>query len=248
MGAKALAAGPAPTETAPAGGHAFLLNGAPVVALREGGLWLCDARALVVSDLHLEKGSALATRGTLLPPHDTAATLDRVEALVDEVRPDLLISLGDTFHDRDAGTRTGEADRARLLRLAGRVACIWVAGNHDPEVPSWLPGRRVETLALGPLTLCHEPSPGPVAGEIAGHLHPCARVVGRAGPAVRRRCFATDGARLVMPAMGAYAGGLNLMDPAWTGLFASPPRALVMGRGRVHAIALSSLRPDGPGR
>jgi metallophosphoesterase superfamily enzyme len=119
---------------------------------------------------------------------------------------------------------------------------IWVAGNHDPEAPAGLAGRAVETFAAGPLTFRHAPSPEPCAGEIAGHLHPAATVAGR-GRAVRRRCFIGDGHRVVMPAFGAYAGGLDVFDRAFAGLFADAFRVFMLGDGCVYPVGRQSLRP-----
>ena len=61
---------------------------------------------------------------------------------------------------------------------------------------------------------------------------------------MRRRCFVTDGERLILPAFGAYAGGLNVRDPAFAGLFARAPFAAVIGSRKVHPIGWSSLLPD----
>ena len=88
---------------------------------------------------------------------------------------------------------------------------------------------RADALAIGRLTFRHEPAPGQAEGEIAGHLHPAARVIGR-GKSVRRRCFAGDGYRLILPAFGAYAGGLDVLDRAFAGLFRKESfRAFVLG-------------------
>ena len=57
------------------------LGGELLTPLPEGALWWPAERVLVVSDLHLEKGSAHAARGQMLPPYDTGATLDLVERL-----------------------------------------------------------------------------------------------------------------------------------------------------------------------
>ena len=54
--------------------------------------------------------------------------------------------------------------------------------------------------------------------EIAGHLHPAARL-SLHGTSLRRPCFVGNGLRLVMPAFGAYAGGLNILDVAFEPLF-----------------------------
>ena len=101
----------------------------------------------------------------------------------------------------------------------------------------------VDDLTLETLILRHEPQTGPQPGEIAGHLHPCARVTASKGT-VRRRCFVSDGGRMVVPAFGAYAGGLNILDQAFGGLFAAPPLTGALGRDRVHAVGWKSLRAD----
>src|SRR5690554_6269123 len=68
-------------------------------ALPDGALWLSEAKTLIVSDLHLEKGSAFAVRGQMLPPYDTHAALMKLAALIDTLAPDIVVSLGDAFHD-----------------------------------------------------------------------------------------------------------------------------------------------------
>jgi hypothetical protein len=106
-----------------------------------------------------------------------------------------------------------------------------------------LPGEVVGEVSLAGLTLRHEPSAGAAPGEAAGHLHPAAKVRAIRGT-VRRRCFVTDGERIILPAFGAYAGGLNVRDAAFAGLFARPPLAGALGKARVHAIGWRSLAAD----
>jgi uncharacterized protein len=121
---------------------------------------------------------------------------------------------------------------------------IWVSGNHDPEPPAGCGGEACDEVRLGPLTLRHEPRTGAEPGELAGQLHPVADVSPR-GRGLRRRCFATDGARVVLPAFGAYAGGLNVRDAAFHGLFAAGAlTAWMLGDAGVYAIAAHGLRPD----
>jgi metallophosphoesterase superfamily enzyme len=111
------------------------------------------------------------------------------------------------------------------------------------ETLTRLEAEVADEVAVGPLTLRHEPLPVPVLGEVSGHLHPCARVV-RAGRSVRRRCFLTDGSRLILPAFGAYAGGLNARDVAFADLFARAPLAAVLGDERVHVLPVAALNFD----
>jgi hypothetical protein len=154
-----------------------------------------------------------------------------------------VVFLGDSFHDRDGDGRLTPADAARLCATVTGRALVWVTGNHDPVGPRGLPGETAKMLGLGALRLVHEPAEGAASGEVAGHLHPCARVTAR-GASVRRRCFVTDGERVVLPAFGALAGGLNVRHPAFRPLFPAPPLAAVLGAGRVHAVGWGSLRDD----
>lgn len=219
------------------------LGGATLTATPEGALWIADAKTLIVSDLHLEKGSAYALRGQLLPPYDTHAALMKLTDLMLRLKPDIVVSLGDSFHDGGGPARMDARDRDLLRVLMSRCDWVWVEGNHDGRAPETLGGAVREALHIGALALRHRPSAGAAPGEIAGHLHPCAKVSGRGG-SVRRRCFATDGARLVMPAFGAYAGGLNICDAAFAPIFPDGATALVLGRDRLLPAPWERLVQD----
>jgi hypothetical protein len=212
------------------------VNGEELVLDTAGALWWPGERTLVFADLHFEKGSSYARGGQMLPPYDTRTTLKRMSALIAAHQPERVIALGDSFHDRDAANRLDAEERAILARLSGLTEWIWIAGNHDPEPPAWLGGRVAEEIAIGALTFRHEPLSGSSPGEIAGHLHPCARVT-RHGRSIRARCFASDGARMVLPAFGAYTGGLDVREHVLRSLFADAFRAYVLGRARVYAVA-----------
>jgi uncharacterized protein len=227
----------------PCGGLRTGLNGADVTLRCSGALWIEAERMLVVADLHLEKGSSYAMRGQMLPPYDTRDTLLRLHAEVALTRPAAVVLLGDTFHDRTSEDRLAADDAESLRRLAGLTRLIWVIGNHDADGPQALPGETADELDVAGLTLRHEPQAGLHPGEVAGHLHPCAKVVATRGK-VRRRCFVTDGERMVVPAFGAYAGGLNIRDVAFAGLFSRLPLCGALGTGRVHAVGWRSLAGD----
>jgi DNA ligase-associated metallophosphoesterase len=217
------------------------IAGARAVCDRSGALYFPEDSLLVVSDLHLEKGSAYARRGVMLPPYDTAATLAKLDAVLHEYQPK--VSLGDSFHDRVGSAHLPAIFRDRLERLMRGRDWYWVTGNHDPDAPTDLSGRSVREISVGALTFRHEPSPGTISGEIAGHLHPGARVV-RQGRSVRRPCFASDGARMVMPAFGALTGSLNVLDRAYASLFDWRSfKAHVLGSERVYALNRSVLFP-----
>ena len=218
-------------------GSEMTIAGVAMLADFSGALFWEEQSLLVISDLHLEKGSSFAARGVLLPPYDTAATLGRLAAVIARHDPRRVIALGDSFHDREAHTRLSATDRDALTALQARRDWIWISGNHDPAIPSDFGGVVATEVAIGPIKFRHEPTGA--SGEIAGHLHPKARVPTR-GRTVERRCFACDEERLVMPSFGAYTGGLSIRDIAFTKIFGAPAfTAHVLGDSAVHSIVAS---------
>lgn len=221
----------------------ILLNGVALAPDLSGALFWPDRGWLVVADLHLEKGSGFAARGQLLPPYDTVATLSRLEDACRRLRPARVVSLGDSFHDRAAADRVAPADGRRIAALTAGHDWVWIAGNHDPKPPDQWGGRVAEEIVEGALVLRHAALPGPVAGEVSGHYHPKAGVRVR-GRRVGGRCFAYDGDRLILPAFGAYAGGLNVLDPAVAGLFRRDFQVWIIGRDRLYPFPAARLEPD----
>jgi uncharacterized protein len=218
------------------------IHGIAAVCDPLGALYLPDAGILVVSDLHLEKGAAYARRGMMLPPYDTLATLTVLAAVISRYDPKLVISLGDNFHDRVGSEYLPEAFRALIVEMARGREWIWINGNHDPDGTIDLPGTCSDELYYSGLTFRHEPRDGLQKGEIAGHLHPAA-TVRRREKSVRRPCFATDGARLLMPAFGVMSGGLDLGHKAMKGLFDTASLiAHLLGRDRIYSVRYGNLR------
>ncbi len=223
-------------------GGTIAIAGVPVIADPSGALYWPEHGLLAVSDLHLEKGSSYAARGQLLPPYDTAATLARLTRLIAHYAPRVVVSLGDSFHDGGGPARLGAADRDNLAAMQRGRDWIWITGNHDPEPAHNIGGAFHESLTLGALTFRHLPTGA--AGEVCGHLHPVARISQR-GRSMRRRCFAADAMRLVMPAFGAFTGGLNVRDAAFADLFGTLAfTAHMLGDTRIYAFAATRCLRD----
>lgn len=226
-------------EHDPAG--ALSVNGVALRALPSGALWWAARRILVVADLHLEKGTAFAARGVLLPPYDSARTLDRLAAEVERMRPETVICLGDSFHDPRAAGRLDRADAARIEAMAGRRRWIWVTGNHDPHPPAGHAGESMPEITVGSLTFRHEARRDlPGGGEVSGHFHPRASVVVRAR-LLSRPCFVSDGRRLLLPAFGAFTGGLDVHDPAIRGLWSRSWAVHLTGQARIYRLPAARL-------
>lgn len=201
-----------------------------------GALYWPEEGLLVVADLHLEKGSSFAKRGVFLPPYDTMATLERLGQLIARYAPRCVIALGDNFHDGGGADRLQDSDREQLRALQRSRDWVWITGNHDPEPMADIGGFFPASLSVGALSFRHEPTPQASEGEIAGHLHPVARVTQR-GRTVSRRCFATNGKQAIMPAFGAYTGGLNIRHPAFIDVFGTLTfTAHMLGDDRLYAF------------
>ena len=207
--------------------------------LPSGALYWPAQRTLLVADLHLEKLSSFAPRGQLLPPYDTGLTLKRLEADLRHTGAQRLVALGDSFH-RDAGVLSlNAADRARIDAMTGLVEWLWLAGNHDPQ-PHALGGRCLPQLDLAGLTLTHEPRRDAL-NLVAGHLHPAAHIY-VAGRSTRRPCFVHDNRLLILPAYGASTGALNILSPAFAGLFRwAHIEVTMLGRDRLYPVSPKHL-------
>lgn len=218
--------------------------GRAFVADVSGALYWPSEDALVVADLHLEKASAYAAKGVMLPPYDTCETLHRLAEVMDRYNAATIICLGDSLHDGAAADRIGEKDLETLRIMQEDREWIWLTGNHDRQIGSQLGGHVLDGLVVGGLSLRHEPRLPGVTHEIAGHLHPAARL-SFYGHVIRRPCFISNGLRLVLPAFGTYTGGLNVLDEAFAPLFGSDGFSVwVLGQEGLYPVATRLLKED----
>jgi uncharacterized protein len=231
----------APLSSAPSRVNASCtLAGNEAILDISGALYLPQDRLLVVADLHLEKGTSGRKRGIFLPPYDSVLTLKLLGATVARYEPLSLILLGDSFHDADAPLRLEGSSLDALKTLAQTTELIWVTGNHDPDIPKSIANTCVTELSCAGLHFTHIPQANVEAPQVSGHLHPVVTVTGR-GRTIRRRCFASDGVRMILPAFGAYTGGLNIRDKAFDGMFKSGGLMThVIGEQGVYALPVTA--------
>ena len=218
--------------------------GRTFVADQSGALYWPAERALIVADLHLEKGSSGAARGRMLPPYDTRATLRKLAESVDRFDAEAVIALGDSLHDVAAGDRICGEDLDILRFLQDEREWLWITGNHDPVVDARFGGVSRAEVELSGLMLRHMPSEARITHELAGHLHPAARI-SMHGHRLRRPCFVGNGLRLVLPAFGAFTGGLNVLDDAFLPVFGNDGFAVwMMGNEGLYPVATRQLCAD----
>jgi len=232
---------PAPIRPAARNSIAVGLGGEPAVLDASGALFLPALSTLVFADLHFEKGSSFAERGALLPPYDSAATLDRMEAALACYQPARVICLGDSFHDIRGGDRMAASHAGRLRHLADQRDWIWIAGNHDPDIPENAGGIVLDSYELNSLFFLHEAEEAPRGFEISGHFHPKARI--KAGPRrISRPCFIADERRMILPSFGAYTGGLDIRSKAIASLFPAAFTAYLLSKGAIYAFPSTTTR------
>ena len=202
-------------------GHAFDLHSS-------GALFWPGQQCLVVGDLHLEKASSYHASGQFLPPYDTAQTIERLAAVVDEFSPARLLFLGDVFHDGRAWQRMSQDNKARFEVILARVDSLWIEGNHDQSfVP---PGHEaslevdIEGIIFRHIMVEDDPRP-----EISAHYHPAA-VIHHRGARLRRPCFVRSAGRMIIPAFGVLTGGLDCRDEALAALRGRDTQLYLLGR------------------
>jgi DNA ligase-associated metallophosphoesterase len=224
--------------------QAISMCGKSLIADSTGAIYWPAEAALLVADLHLEKASAGARRGALLPPYDTRETLIRLAEAIDRYQPRRVIALGDSFHDAGAAQRIGADDLERLKILQEDREWIWLSGNHDRGIAAQFGGRIGDEIKLAGITLRHEPLRVAATHEIAGHMHPAAKL-SLYGTSIRRPCFVGNGRRIIMPAFGAFTGGLNVLDDAFLPLFGNGGMAVwMLGQEGPYAVASRLLSRD----
>lgn len=205
-----------------------------------GALVWDEERTVIVADLHFEKAASFARRGQPLPPYDTAATLRLLGELFAREKPQRVICLGDSFHDSIAAAHMPETYASLLKELMRDREWIWVTGNHDRDIPVTLGGTVTDEVSFGPIVFRHEAVTAHERPEISGHFHPKATVLTH-GRSVTRPCFIYDHRRVILPAFGAFTGGLNISDAAIGTRFGATFGIALLGRHKLHWFSSSAL-------
>jgi len=183
--------------------------------LPQRAAWWPAQRMLVMADVHFGKAASFRAQGVPVPSGTTAANLQRIDDLIRTCLPRRLLFLGDLFHSRHSYGADTIAELASWRRGHASLDVVLVEGNHDRSA-----GRAPSELGLsvqadpwrcGPFAFCHEPRRIDDAVALAGHLHPCVNLHGRAGDSARLACFWIRDGLAVLPSFGEFTGGASFV-------------------------------------
>lgn len=180
--------------------HEFILDS-------KGGLYWPKHQLLIVSDLHLEKASFLASYGQPLPLYDTKDTLTRLEALIQHYKPSQLLTLGDNFHDMNALSRIDPNNLNYLKYISSYLdQWLWIIGNHDEKIKFSLVKNLSfhQEYCLDEIVFTHQLSKKNNC-QIVGHYHPKVSIKKISG-----KCFVFTPQSMILPAFGSFTGGLDI--------------------------------------
>ena len=207
--------------TLTAGGQVLML-------LPEKCIFLPESDTLLVADVHIGKAVSLRALGVPVPGGTTGETLALLTSLVRRLALRRIVFLGDFLHSARSHAPATMAAVAQWRREHAGLELTLVRGNHDDRAgdpPAHLDIEAVdEPLMHGGLALCHHPQPHAGAYGLAGHLHPCINVGGRAHDWVRLPCFWFTPQFGVLPAFGAFTGLQAIRTARGERVFAATPQ------------------------
>lgn len=234
-----------PEEFFEIGTARILFCGKSFVADHTGMLYWPAEETLIVSDLCLEKGSYLAEDEAVLPPYDTVSVFEKLEDALARYDPERVVALGVSFGCLEHGhRRLSIHDIDWLIELMDDREWYWVTGESEISLPEKVGGIICPHVSLSSIRFRHEPVRAPVTHEIAGGMHPVANV-SQYGRIMRGRCFVSNGMRMVLPSVGHYGPGNNVLGPAIAPLMGNDGLFVwVVSHGQAFPVAAGQLHED----
>jgi DNA ligase-associated metallophosphoesterase len=191
--------------------------------LADKAVYWPEEETLLIADAHFGKAAAYRKLGQPVPQGTTQANLRRLDALLQRHPCKRLIFLGDFLHapQSHAATTLGALHEWRGKHASLTITLI--RGNHDRRAGDPPASLCIDVAAepslLGPFALQHEPQPHSNRLVLAGHLHPTFQLSGRGRQSLRLPCFCVDAAMMLLPAFGAFTGGMNIARVAGRRIF-----------------------------
>jgi len=188
----------------------ILAAGRPLVLLPEKAAFIAASRTLLVADAHIGKAVSFRSLGVPVPRGTTSETLTGITSLVARWRARRIVFLGDFLHSARSHAAATIATVTSWREAHESLEIVLVRGNHDDRAGDPPPHLRIDVVDEPYLTdgyaLCHHPRPRAGHYVLAGHIHPCVSLGGRAFDHLRLPCFWFGNAVGVLPAFGAFTG------------------------------------------
>ncbi len=177
----------------------------------DGSMYWIEEKSLIVGDLHLEKSTSYIDQGNFLPPYDF---------------------LGDVFHDNSAFDRLKKKEK-QLFKDILKKNVIWVKGNHDNNF-KYVNIKTYTSYKLKNFIFSHI-SDKKNKLEISAHYHPKVTFKFK-GTKISKPCFLIDKEKIILPAYGAYTGGLNISSDIYKNVFLNDYQIYALGNTKVLKI------------
>ena len=188
----------------------ILAGGQPLTLLAEKAAFVAASRTLLVADAHIGKAVSFRALGVPVPRGTTGETLAALTRLVARTGARRIVFLGDFLHSARAHAAATIAAVTEWRESQPGLELVLVRGNHDDRAGDPPPHLRIhvvdEAFEQDGFALCHHPRPRPAAYVLAGHLHPCVSLGGRAWDRLRLPCYWFGAGVGVLPAFGAFTG------------------------------------------
>lgn len=188
-----------------------------LVLLPERVLFWREAKMLIVADLHFGKAQFFRDRGIPIPGGTTAGDLARLTSLIDRLKPEKVLFLGDLIHGRIDDPIVFNRLIEQWRRRHHQVELLLSTGNHDRHAGETAHHFRIDhmanTIIRDPFVFSHHPKPGGSYYQIAGHLHPAVSLRGMGRLKEILPCFCFGSRTALLPAFGSFTGN-QLIRPA----------------------------------
>jgi DNA ligase-associated metallophosphoesterase len=206
------------------------LAGAELWLLADKAIYYPAHRALLIADAHFGKAAAYRRLGQPVPHGTTDDNLQRLDALLAAYDCQHLIFLGDFLHAPESHAASTLSAIHGWRERHTALAITLIRGNHDKRAGDPPPTLAItvvpEPLILGPFALQHEPDPHATHHVLAGHVHPAYRLYGKGRQRLRLPCFYVQANVSLLPAFGAFTGGMDIQR-------SENSRVFVVGDGAV---------------
>jgi len=177
--------------------------------LPQKAIYWPSEKILLIADLHLGKVNHYRKAGYAVP---TRANDENTTVLIDLLnhhKPERMLFLGDLFHSHynEEWEVLGQ-----VIRHFSATSFELVMGNHDIMSKVQYERHNVkvhdEELRIGDLWLTHEPAQKPSEDcyNLAGHIHPGAKLFGKGRQALLLPCFHFGKHQGLLPAFGSFTG------------------------------------------